>query len=62
MKKLIIIIGILLVITLQILSLIGFIYNDYNKKINDVTKNIDIPVASQNISKGTIIGDIPYSL
>lgn len=55
MKKLIIIIGILLVVTLQILSLIGFIYDDYNKKINDVTKNINIPVASQNISKGTII-------
>ena len=41
MKKLIIIIGILLVVTLQILSLIGFIYDDYIKKIIDFTKNIN---------------------
>ncbi len=55
MKKITVISGILLVIILQILSLIGFIYTDYNKKIDDTTKNINIPVASQKISKGTII-------
>ncbi len=55
MKKITVISGIVLVIILQILSLIGFIYVDYNKKIDNATKNINIPVASQNISKGTII-------
>lgn len=54
-KALIIICGIILIIILQTLSALGFLYNYYIKRLEEATRKITMPVAAVDIPKGTYI-------